>query len=202
LIDSGQDTAGQVAGRVATTSGDDRRYWIDYQYRAGGQVYAGRVEVGRRGWQELDKGARITVRYLPSDPARHIVLGRARSLMPLWLPFLVAGGLALVAWLITLPLVSQRTLLAEGRAAPAIITRHEKTQHGTVVHFVFQLLSGTTAEGKTGPRTKPPALESTLCVLYLPDRKHRYGVYPLSLVGTPHDAARYHSRDSAAAASR
>jgi hypothetical protein len=197
VVDGGRDTAGQVVRRLSTRSGDKRRYWIHYEYRAGGQVYLGRIEVGRRGWQELDTDARVPVRYLPSDPARHIVMGRAGRLMPLWVPYLVAGGLALGAWAVTRPLASQRRLLAQGRPAPAIVTRHEKTKHGVVVHFVFQLLSGSTAEGKTGPQRKPPSLESILCILYLPDCKHRHGVYPLSLVRTAREEPRGPSRNPA-----
>ncbi len=184
VMDSGRDTVGKVVRRFARRSGDKRRYFIDYEYQAGDRVFAGRVEVGRRGWQELDAGVPVPVRYLPSAPARHVVVGRSGGLTPLWLPYLVAGGLALGAWRITRPLVSQRILLAEGRPAPAIVTRHEKTKHGVVAHFVFQLMSGAAAEGKTGPRRKPPELDSILCVLYLPDRKQRHGTYPLSLVKT------------------
>jgi hypothetical protein len=192
VIETGQDTEGRVVRKYQTRSGDDRQHWIEYEYRTDGEIQRARLRVGSRVWQALNVGTQLPVRYLASDPEQHLVPGYSGGLMPLWVPYLVAGGLALGACLVTLPLAAQRLLLAEGRPAPAIVTRHEKGKHGPIVHFVFQLLSGTTLEGKTGPWKKPPALDSVLCVLYLPDRARRNAVYPLSLVRAahaPHDAS-------------
>jgi hypothetical protein len=189
VIESGHDAEGRILRRFTTGSGDDRRYLVQYEYLAGEHVYEGRLQLRRRAWQQLEPESTLPVRYLPSEPASHIVVGRERRLMPLWLPPIVGAGLLLGAWLVTRPLASQRLLFAEGRPAPAIVTRQEKTKNGAMVHFVFQLLSGATAEGKAA-LAKPPALESVLCILYLPDRKWRYGIYPLSLVKTARDAPR------------
>jgi hypothetical protein len=102
--------------------------------------------------------------------------------MPLWLPYPVAGALALASFLIAREIRRQRRLLAEGRPAPALVTRHEGNRQGKVAHYEFPLLSGALARGKAGPQKKPPAVGSLLCVLYEPDRMRNNSLYPLSLV--------------------
>ena len=104
--------------------------------------------------------------------------------MPLWLPYVIAAAMALAAFLVRLPLISERRLLAEGRPAPAVVTRIEKAQHGEVAHYSFSLMSGSIASGKTGPTKKQPPPGSVLCVIYEPDRAGHNKVYPLPLVRT------------------
>ncbi len=187
LTTSGRDTTGTVVRRW-TTRGDNRKYRLALEYNVNGRKYTGIVQVGRGAWQRMDVGTFLPVRYLPADPALHVVPGWESNLMPLWLPYAVAGAMGLGAWLATRPLGSQRRLLSEGRPAPAIITRHEKTQHGIVAHFAFAQLSGAKAEGKLAPQRKPPQIGSVACVLYEPDRVAHHSIYPLSLVRAVHEA--------------
>jgi hypothetical protein len=183
VVEFGKDVEARIIRRW-TNRGKNTRYWIEYSYQVEGQSHRGRIELRRSAWLAEEPGAILPLRYLPSDPAQHLVRGHEGELMPLWLPYLIGPALALAAWLVTRPLISQRRLLAEGRPAPAVVTRHEKTQHGVVVHYVFSLLSGALAHGKIGPQRKPPALGSILCVLYEPERTRHTAVYPLSLVRT------------------
>jgi len=189
LVEFGRDLDAQVL-RHWTTRGKPTRYWVEYAYQVEGPAHRGRVELGRKAWQALDAGAVLPVRYLPSDSAKHFIRGHEGDRMPLWLPYLIGAALAFAAWLVTRPLVSQRRLLAEGRPAPAVVTRHERTQHGAVVHYIFSLLSGASAQGKMGPQKKPPAPGSILCVLYEPDRTQHNAVYPLSMVRTARQQSR------------
>jgi len=110
------------------------------------------------------------------------VASQAGSALPLWLPFLVGGSLAAGAGLALLPLLSQRRLLAEGRAAPAVVTRHEKNQHGKITHYKFATLSGAVVGGHTGPDRNPHEVGATICVLYDPNNPGKNSRYPLSLV--------------------
>jgi hypothetical protein len=122
------------------------------------------------------------VRYLPSDPAVNHPRGWQEKPMPVWIPYLVAAGLAVAGWLAMRGILSQKRLLAEGRPAPALVTRHTRTQHGKTMHYEFVLLSGAIAKGRSGPARKPPAVGSTICVLYDPENPRRNAPYPLSLV--------------------
>ena len=181
LLEQGKDLEAQVIRR-GTTRRDHPRYWAEYAFSVDGRTYQGRLQAGRRSWERMDEGTSLPVRYLPSEPQIHLVQGSEGDLMPLWLPYFIACALALAGWLVTRPLVSQRRLLAEGRPAPAVVTHHEKTQHGPVMHYMFSLLSGATARGKAGPQKTPPPPGTTLCVIYEPDRARHHGIYPLSLV--------------------
>ena len=74
-------------------------------------------------------------------------------------------------------------------APPDRVTRHSKADHtahgasvGKKFHFEFPLLSGAVAEGEAGSAKTPPAVGSTICVLYDPETPSRNAVYPLSFV--------------------
>src|SRR5262245_55474335 len=61
------------------------------------------------------------------------VLRRSAAGPPLFLPYLIAAASAVIGGAALLPLLRQRWLLAEGRAAPGVVTRYgKKDQHGTV----------------------------------------------------------------------
>ena len=182
---NGQDTFGQVVRRWVTRK-DPHRYLVEYTFQASENSVKGRVEVGPRGWNQMLPGTSLPVRYLSGNPNAHLVIGHEPKLMPLWLPYPIAGALALAAFLIAREIRRQRRLLAEGRPAPALIIRHEGSQHGKVVHYEFPLMSGALVRGKAGPQKKPPALGSILCVLYEPDRAGNNSLYPLTLVRPVH----------------
>jgi hypothetical protein len=81
----------------------------------------------------------------------------------------------------------QRRLLADGRAAPALVTQHNRhrTSHGgtyrTLV-YEFPLMSGGVASGKSHTSRTAPEVGSVICIIYDPDSPQRNTVYPMSLV--------------------
>ncbi len=175
----GRDTQGRVV-RQWKSGGEQPAFWCEYVYEVDGRELSGRVEVGRSGWNGIVRGATLPVRYLPSDPAVHLVSGLEGKPMPLWLPFLAAAALAAPGWLIGLPLASERRLLADGRPAPAVITHLRKTKDGSVAHYSFAELDGPVVNGRTGPRRRGvPEPGTVLCVLYEPDHASRNKAYPL-----------------------
>jgi hypothetical protein len=98
-------------------------------------------------------------------------------------------ALASCSLLAVLHIRSQIRLLAEGRAAPGLVTKHSKAQHGShgsdlgqKFYYDFPLLNGAIARGQAGPVKKPPAIGATVPVLYDPERPRRNAPYPLSLV--------------------
>lgn len=181
----GIDAHGDVV-RLWRGSGKDQTRWVSYRYAVEGRTYEGRTKIGSSAWRALQVGATLPVRYVRSDPGWSRAAGVQPKAMPLWLPFVVGGVLAIVGWLCAGLIRGQRRLLAEGRAVPAIVTGRtlHRTQYGTQqsITYTFQLLSGATAEGRSGPSSKPPAVGSVICVLYDPDRPSRSALYPLQLV--------------------
>jgi hypothetical protein len=181
LVKSGKDAEATVT-RCWSSGHDPVRYWAEYTYNVDGRTYKGRLSTNRNSWVALEGMGTVSVRYLTGDPRTHFVHGFESPLPPLWLSIVVAGALFLEAWLLGRILSGQRRLLTEGRPAPAIVTKISRTQHGKVAHYVFMEMSGALVNGKSRPRRSPPAVGSTLNVIYEPDRERHNGVYPLSLV--------------------
>ncbi len=179
--------------------GEGRPHLVIYEFAVGDKKYQRRAEILRRAWLQLDAGARVTVRYVPSRPEWSRLPGLERSrVLSFWvvpiLPLLLLGGAGLAAYAI----LRQRRLLAEGRAAPALVLQVKKVEHRHPhggrrleykVRLEFAILSGARVEGEYGPVKKPPSLGSILCVLYDPECPRRIAPYPLSLV-RPQDAGR------------
>lgn len=181
LREQGVDTQGHVA-RLWRSGDKSQTRWVAYRFTVQGRTYPGRAQAPVRIWKNLQVGSDLAVRYLPSNPAVSYPLGREPRLMPMWVSWLVAASLAAIGGLFTLPLRRQSWLLAQGRPAPAVVTRHTKTDKGTLVHYEFALLSGSIAKGKSGLTRKPTAIGAALCVFYDPDNPRRNAPYPLPLV--------------------
>lgn len=171
--------------RLWRGTGESRQPWVAYRLSVNGLSYEGQAKLGSRARRTLRVGSQIPVRYLRSDPSVSRLRDHEPEPMPVFVAYLVAGALALTAGFVLLPLRRQRSLLSEGRAAPARVTRHAKNQHGTSFDFEFASLSGAKVKGKGGPRSKPPAIGSTICVVYEPDNPRRSAPYPFSLVERP-----------------
>jgi hypothetical protein len=185
LAEQGADTDALVT-RLWRDRGESRQPWVAYRFTSAGRAYEGRAKVSLRVWGKLQPGSRLPLRFLPSSPVLNYPLGREPKPMPPWIPYLVAVALAASGWLATLPVRSQRRLLEEGRPAPALVTRHTKADHGKVAHYEFPLLSGSIAEGKSAASHKPPAIGSTIPVVYDPENPRQNAPYPFSLVRLAH----------------
>lgn len=168
---------------IGPDRGKERRRTIKYRFDAGGQVREGHVTLKRSRSRDLAVGARVPVRYLPSDPEVSYILGRGPSGLPLWAVALVAGvfglGAALTGWSIR----RQRALLAEGRPALATVTALTRGHKGVFkVEFEYPVLSGAVLRGSQQDSNTPLGQGDTLVVLYDRDRPERVSCYPLSLV--------------------
>jgi hypothetical protein len=183
LLESGTDIGARITRRW-TTGRDPVRYWVEYVYSVEGHAYRGRLQMGRGAWMNIGEVDTLVVRYLPADPRQHLVRGYEGKVLPSWVSILPAGALLIVAWMLTRLPARQRRLLAEGRPAPAIVTKIARTQQGKVAHFVFMAMSGKLISGKSNPQKKPPEAGSILSVIYEPDRESHNSIYPLSLVKT------------------
>ncbi len=175
--------------RLWTTRGESSQTWMAYRFVARERNYDARVKLPSRIWNNLKPGAAIPIRYVPSDPGLNCPSFVTRQDLPIWLPFAI--GFVIAAGAAAMALVTRRQvrLLAEGRAAPALVTRlSDKVRsphggdHGQKFYYEFAILSGAIAKGHSGPTRRPPEVGSTLCVLYDPDNPAKNAPYPLSLV--------------------
>jgi hypothetical protein len=188
FVDEGIDTRGEVI-RLWRASDENKSRWVSYRYVIEGRAYEGRTKIGSSTWTALRVGGTLPVRYLRSDLGRSWGAGVEPRAMPRWLPFVVAGALAIIGWFCIAMIRGQLRLLTDGRAAPAIVIRHtmHRTQHGRKQYsmaYTFRLMSGATAEGKAGASSTPAAVAvgSVICVVYDPDLPSRSTPYPLPLV--------------------
>lgn len=181
LREQGMDTQGHVA-RLWRSGEKGETRWLAYRFTVQGRAYEGRAKVPDRIWKNLQVGKDLPVRYLPSHPAASYPFGREPKPLAMWVPLLVAASVAALGGLFMFRLRCQRWLLAEGRPALAVVTRHTKTDKGTVSHYEFLSLSGSLAKGRSGPSRKPTAIGATFCVFYDPDNPRRNAPYPLPLV--------------------
>ena len=180
LQEQGVNTEAQIT-RVWRSGGKDDQHLVAYRFTVQERAYAARKGVPARIWQTLKAGSSLSVRFLPSDPKVNHPTEWNDTPMPNWLPYLLSGALAAIAFGCTIPLRIQMRLLTEGRPAPGIVTGLRRTKEGTVIRYEFQLLNGATAKGR-GQSRRPPAIGSPVCVLYDPENPRRSAPYPLSLV--------------------
>lgn len=183
LLDEGRGAQGRVT-RLWRTRGESPKNWVGYEVTVDGQTYRRQVTAPARAWRRLEVGSPLEVRYAPSAPwIQHPRHWSPKRPTPAWLAPLIAAVLVAVGALVTLPIRSQRRLLAEGRATSAIVTSHSKAEHGQKnVHYTFRLLSGANRTGKSGPTKAPPAIGAAVPVLYDPEDPEHNAMYPFSLV--------------------
>jgi hypothetical protein len=184
-------TQGEVTRLRKTASGDDTRYWADYQYKAGEQSLAGTAHVRRERWRTLKPGDAIQVFYRRSEPETSWLSGAEPTGMPMWVPIVFVPSVLLPIVLIVWQLRRQRRLLEEGRAALATVTKVRKsnTQHGKRyrVEYEFNAGEGSTRRGKWEAGRMPFETGQEFTVIYLPDEEKWSARYPLSLVRVRRD---------------
>jgi hypothetical protein len=179
--------AGAVVAGLSRTRGEHPKYIVSYRYPAGERFYNGRGSIRRAEWAKLQIGSGLTVRYLPSNPARSWVLGYEPRQILFWVGPVVALSLAFFAWIAWNELRKQWMLLSEGRPAEARVVGSKKIlhSHGRANHNVryeFRLMSGAMSTGKYGTQKSPPEAGTTIRIVYDPDNPKRNAPYPLSLV--------------------
>jgi len=178
-------TTTAVVDRVWRKSGDGKPAYAAFHFDASGTRIDADARMQLDAWRELRAGSIVRVRYLPDDPRRFVVDGARRERMPFGVAYVVSGVLAFMAVLCAVAIGRQRSLLTEGRLAPAVVTAVKKhhNQHGThrEMTYEFPLLGGGVATGKASA-SKSSAVGATICVVYDPDHPKRNQPYPFSLV--------------------
>src|SRR5215208_575015 len=183
-LDRGGVAANAVVDRVWRKSGDGKPPYAAFHFEADGVRIDAEKRMQLSAWRELRAGSTIPVRYLLDDPREFVVAGQRRRQLPFVVPYAVSSVLAALALLCAAAVRWQRTLLSEGRPAPAVVTavRKHKGSHGTTHHqitYEFRLPAGTISTGKAAGKTEVAA---TITVVYDPERPGRNRPYPFSLV--------------------
>jgi hypothetical protein len=184
IVEQGVTTVGYVVR--LWSNGDDRRR-VAYRFSVDGRAFDGRARVSESVRRTLSVGTPVTVRYLANSPRRNDLGGSPPRPIPLPVPFglgalgLVAGTACLVG------LARERRLLVDGLITAGVVTGLEthKGAHGAdhrVLRYEFALLSGVKASGKCHTSSTPPAIGTTVWVVYDPDAPGRSRTYPFSLV--------------------
>lgn len=179
-------TANAVVDRLWRKTGDGKPAFAAFHFDASGVRIDGESRMQLSAWRELRTGSTIPVRYLPDNPRRFVVAGQRRGRMPFEVAYAVSSALAAMALLCVAAVRSQRTLLSEGRPAPAVVTavRKHKGSHGSThyaIVYEFPVLAGTIATGKAAAG-KTAEVGTTISVVYDPEQPKRNRPYPFSLV--------------------
>jgi hypothetical protein len=181
-------TTGAKVVRVQRRGGgNDRRSTVHYRYVVGDREHSGATTVRRADRDRYVPASQIAVRYLSSEPGTSWMEGYAPRRQPIWPAFVVPASCALSALAMMLLVRRQSNLLTYGRPAVAVVTKVEKkrTDKGTVwrVHYEWTLLSGAKRRGRyKHGKKEPPAVGTTIPIVYDRDQPARNSRYPLSLV--------------------
>lgn len=174
--------------KLTKESKDSNSGTVHYAFEAEGAQHLGRMRIRRSWWRELTVGDPINVRYAAGAPSINVPDGLLPRVLPFWLPYLIGGVLVGIAALFAAILRSEMRLLSEGRIAEGTVreVKVSKSQHGThrSMRYDFALLSGARMTGKAGASRTPPAIGSTLVVIYDSENPKRNKPYPFSLVTT------------------
>jgi hypothetical protein len=190
------DTTGVVTRKWRARDGDDRPRWVAYDFSANGRVFRGEARASRALWERLEPGSPVPARFDPDRPERHFPWGRRPGTTPPVLAYFVGLAGLLAGGLVTIPVLRQRRLMAEGRAARATVTGKTKGEHGTIIDYEFHVLSGGLVKGSTGAPSKPPEVGSTMWVVYATEDPRWSRPYPSSLVRLAHETSLTPSRDA------
>jgi len=178
--------------RLWRKKGDGKPAFAAFHFDVDGARIDGESRMQLAVWRELRTGSAVPVRYLPEDPRRFAIAGQRQRRLPFAVAYLVSAGLAALAFLSAVAVRRQRTLLSEGRTAPAVITAVRKLQgsHGKThreIVYEFPVLAGSIATGKA-VAGKTADVGTTISVVYDPEQPRRNRPYPFSLVTLHHDS--------------
>jgi hypothetical protein len=177
-------TSGEVV--QLRRNGDNNRR-VTYRFVVDGRTFEGTAGVSSDRFRALSVGAPIRVRYLPGNPASHRLDGARGDGVPVAIAFVFPVMLGMVGGGLLLNVNRQRWLVTEGRAAQGVVTgmKARTSSHETksfAVTYQFPLLDGRMATGKSTFNKNPPAVGTTVQVLYNPERPGRSAIYPSGCV--------------------
>lgn len=185
MAQQAQETQGEVT-RLWETGGKSDEHRVAYRFTIDDREFPGSQSIQSRYWRSLQVGSPIPVRYLPSDPTHNYPSQSPPEPTPAWLAILVGGYCIAAAGVLVFKVERERHLLADGRPAPAVVTRlrTRRTRYGprNIIRYEFPLFDGGTGKGRCNVRRRSIPEGSVICVLYDPDNPRRSAAYPMCLV--------------------
>jgi hypothetical protein len=177
---------GARAIAVARTRGEHPRRIVTYSFSIDGRSYEGRTRLREGDRRDVVQGAVLPVEYVVSDPAVSWIAGYEPRGVPLWLIPLVSASLLAVAGGLVRLLRRNWLLLSEGRAVQGRVLSQRKVRRDKHPAYditsEFRDLSGAVHTMRYDVLKAPPAVGSTLTVVYHRDDPRWHAVYPLALV--------------------
>ncbi len=179
----GADTEGVVT-RLWKVNEKEQSYLAEYHFSVNERDYRGRRRLARSHWNRLQTGSPIAVRYLASDPKRNFPADDPPRPTTVWLPIGVATVFFFIAGMVIWMILGARRLLADGRAAPGVVTANQRVsnQHGSqnMIRYEFRTAGGSSFKGRANRAKMAPG--TVICVVYNPDNPRRNAPYPFHLV--------------------
>jgi hypothetical protein len=185
MAEQGKESQGEVT-RLWSIGGKSDEHRVAYRFTVSDSDFAGSQDIRSGYWRSLQVGSPIPIRYLPSDPARNYPSQNPPSPTPAWLALLVGAYSIAAIGVFAFKVQRERHLLADGRPAPAVVTRlrTRRTRYGprNIIYYEFPLYDGGTGKGRSNLRRRSVPEGSVICVLYDPDNPRRSAAYPMCLV--------------------
>lgn len=168
----GSDTVGHV-----TRTANRKHLTVYYSFTVNGTSLTGKADAPKRLEQSLQDSSPLSIRYLPANPAvNHPADWEYGPSDSVW--FILPFPIALSGILFLISLRMERTLVADGVPAAAVITRSDyHSRGGYTATYEFRTEDGRVMQKRVGV---PNRLEigSKIWVLYLRRNPRRSQPYP------------------------
>jgi Protein of unknown function (DUF3592) len=151
---------------------------MSYAFTAGGRRFEGESSAPAVDWDGLRVGDTLPIRFVPTDPAINHPASWSDQPPPGWVAYMLPAILVVCIPLLGSKLRRQGALLAEGLAAPGVVTGSSRTKGGWVVRYRFRTKGAEVIKGRAQWKRRPPDGEM-LCVLYDPEKPRRNKPYPM-----------------------
>lgn len=177
----GQITIATIT-RVYRSGGKENEPRVTYEFAYNGGIYHRSTRAPRSVWDRLSKGDKVSVRFLPTDPANNTPASwEGTEPLPPAVPIAMALGLAMLSLLMMFLIRRDRRLLADGSVAMGAITKRRRGQHARqYAYYEFRLKGGGTMKGRSEISRKYTA--DTITVIYNPENPKRNSAYPMNTV--------------------
>jgi hypothetical protein len=179
LLDQQGVTADAVVTRLWRSGDKENTPRVSYRFECQGAICTNSVSAPLVVWRKLKVGARLPVRFVPSQPTISHPVDWPWKGIPFWIPYFATAMFAGCAALLAYQLARQMRLLSEGRAVPGRVTGIRKAK-GLVVLYEFEV-NGAKLKGRAHVR-KMPLPGEPVCVLYDPENPRRNTLYPMETV--------------------
>jgi hypothetical protein len=185
---SGKTTRAEITDAYSSRSNKGgTSYYIDYEFKAGGQTYKKHVQIGSGLYNNTYIGDSVSIKYLPTDPNVSVLTGDYKDdternngiiLMAIFLPTCLIIG-ALILWVDGSnrrisggQLLAGQIISSQGRAGSKG-TYNVTIEYGFTNPYGQQLTKKQTSNRPDLRKSPLPAAGTPVAVLYVDDKFYR-----------------------------